>query len=102
MNENEIFPVDEDDDDVMVTLELDDGHSLPCEILTIFEAGERDYIALIPAKDDADEVDVYLYRYSEDADGTPSLDNIQSDEEYEIVEERFDELLDEAAFEATE
>ena len=40
------------------------------------------------------------YRYSEDEDGNPSLDNIDSDEEYEVVSDRFDELLDEAEFDA--
>ena len=37
-------------------------------------------------------------RYFEDEDGNPSLENIQDDEEYEAVEERFDELLDEVQF----
>ena len=37
---------------------------------------------------------MYLYRYSETEDGTPVLDNIESDEEYEIVADAFDELLD--------
>ena len=37
---------------------------------------------------------MYLYRYSETEDGTPILDNIESDEEYEIVSDAFDELLD--------
>ena len=38
--------------------------------------------------------EVYLYRYSETEDGTPNLDNIEDDDEYEIVAEAFDELLD--------
>ena len=42
---------------------------------------------------------VFIYRYSEDSEGNPSLDNIEDDEEYEAVSDRFDELLDEAAFE---
>ena len=33
-------------------------------------------------------------RYSETEDGTPNLDNIEDDDEYEIVAEAFDELLD--------
>ncbi|MFR7959573.1 MAG: DUF1292 domain-containing protein [Roseburia intestinalis] len=42
----------------------------------------------------------YLFiAYSEDSEGNPSLDNIEDDEEYEAVSDRFDELLDEAAFE---
>ena len=43
--------------------------------------------------------EVFIYRYSEDAEGNPSLENIEDDEEYEVVSDRFDELLDEAEFE---
>ena len=38
-------------------------------------------------------------RVFEDEEGNPSLENIESDEEYEAVADRFDELLDEADFE---
>ncbi len=91
-----------DDDDMFVTLDLDDGSSMECQILTIFEADGRDYIALLPVDEDEqpnDEGEVFIYRYSEDADGNPNLENIEDDEEYEIVSDRFDELLDEAEFE---
>ena len=91
-----------DDEDMFVTLDLDDGSSMECQILTIFEADGRDYIALLPVDEDEqpnDEGEVFIYRYSEDADGNPSLENIEDDEEYEIVSDRFDELLDEAEFE---
>ena len=36
----------------------------------------------------------YLYRYSETEDGEPTLDNIEDDDEYEVVADAFDELLD--------
>lgn len=93
-----------DDTDILVTLDLDDGSQVECEILTIFTADRRDYIALLPVDDAGEpneEGEVYIYRYSEDADGNPSLENIESDEEYEAVSDRFDELLDEAEFEET-
>ena len=81
-----------------VTLTLDDGSQLECVILTIFEAGGRDYIALLPMEgEDADEGEVYLYRYTE-IDGNPDLQNIEDDEEYEIVADAFDELLDEQEY----
>ena len=74
-----------DDEDMFVTLDLDDGSSMECQILTIFEADGRDYIALLPV--------------DEDEQPNPSLENIEDDEEYEVVSDRFDELLDEAEFE---
>lgn len=41
-----------DDTDILVTLDLDDGSQVECEILTTFTADERDYIALLPLGDD--------------------------------------------------
>lgn len=99
MADNDIFPVDDNDDDVVVTLDMDDGSEVTCEILTIFDLDEQDYIVLLPIEQDGkawgDDDTVYIYRYFEDEEGTPSLDNIQSDEEYERVAKRFDELLEE-------
>lgn len=91
-----------DEDDIMVTLSLDGSRDVECKILTIFEADKKDYIALLPLDEKGNENadgEVYIYRYFEDEEGNPSLENIESDDEYEIVADRFDELLDEAAFE---
>ena len=74
-----------DDEDMFVTLDLDDGSSMECQILTIFEADGRDYIALLPVDEDEqpnEDGEVFIYRYSEDAEGNPSLENIEDDEEY--------------------
>ena len=91
--------MDLEQEEMTVTLTLDDGSELECVVLTIFEAGNRDYIALLPSEGiEAEEGEVYLYRYSEDADGNPNLDNIEDDEEYEIVSDAFDELLDDQEF----
>lgn len=90
-----------EDSDIMVTLDLDDGSQVECEILTIFSVGEQDYIALLPLTEDGEpneDGEVFIYRYAEDADGNPSLDNIDDDEEYEAVSDRFDEWLDENEF----
>lgn len=94
-----------EDTDILVTLDLDDGSQVECEILTIFTVNEQDYIALIPLDDKGDvndEGEVYIYRYDEDEEGNAILDNIQDDDEYEAVSDRFDELLDEAEFEEME
>ncbi len=98
MDENQVFPVDNEDDDVVVTLSLDDGSEVTCEIITIFDLGDRDYIVLIPLDDKGEPNeagDVYIYRYMEDETGAPSLDNIESDEEYDAVSKRFDEVMSE-------
>ena len=95
-NDDEIL----DPQDILVTLELDDGSELECQILTIFEADEQDYIALVPVDEaDQDECEVIFYRYFEDEDGTPSLENIDDDDEFEMVTDCFDEILDDQEYE---
>ena len=98
MDENQVFPVDNEDDDVVVTLNLDDGSEVTCEIITIFEVDEQDYIVLIPLDEKGEpneEGEVYINRYFEDETGAPSLENILSDEEYAAVSKRFEEILEE-------
>ena len=86
-------------EEMTVTLTLDDGREIECVVLTIFPAGGKDYIALLPMEGaDSEEGEVYLYRYSESEDGAPTLDNIEDDDEYEIVADAFDELLDEQEY----
>ena len=81
-----VNPDAENDEEMTVTLTLDDGTELECVVLTIFEAGEKAYIALLPLDGrEAEDGEVYLYRYVEDINGNPDLENIDSDEEYEIV-----------------
>ena len=98
-NENKNVKEEVAQEEVTVTLTLDDGSQLECVVLTIFDAGEREYIALLPMDgQEAEEGEVYLYRYSEDANGNPNLENIEDDEEYDIVADAFDELLDEQEY----
>ena len=91
----DIFPVDENDTDVMVTLDLDDGTTLDCEILTIFDIEKQSYIVLLPVDENGTPYDyenVVIYRYFEKEDGEPYLDNINDDDEYERVAKKFQEL----------
>lgn len=103
MSENEVLEneFDEDGEDYRVTLDLDDGRTMECAILTIFEVDQQDYIVLVPVDENdepLEEGEVFIYRYSEDEEGTPYLENIESDEEFDKVSERFDEYLDEQEF----
>lgn len=83
-----------------VTLSLDDGTEVECAVIRTFPAGDNNYIALLPIADiDEDESEVYLYRYSINSDNEPVLENIESDEEYEIVSDAFDEELDAMEYE---
>ena len=95
MSENDFMKqeIDDDPNDYRVTLDLDDGTSVECAIMTILEVDEQDYIVLVPLDENdepIEEGEVYIYRYFEDEDGNASLDNIDNDEEFERVSECFD------------
>lgn len=92
MNRDEIL-------DGTVTLTLDDDTEVECAVISIFEAGGREYISLLPLGGEEEENgEVYIYRYHETADGEPDLENIESDGEYEIAADAFDEQLDLAEY----
>ncbi len=96
---NNFSGMGEEPEETTVTLTLDDDTTLECVVINIFQAGEKEYIALLPMEGPAaEEGEVYLYRYSEDADGQPNLENIEDDEEFEIVSDAFDEMLDAAEY----
>lgn len=87
------------EDEVILTLELEDGTEEDCVVLTVFPMDDRQYIALTPVEEfDSEDGTIYLYRYSEDEDGNPILDDIEDDEEFDAVSDRFDEVCDEEDF----
>lgn len=95
MSDYNVNESDNENEEVMVTIEVDGGATIKCAVLTTFPVGNNDYIALTPIEGEAaDNGEVYLYRYVELPDGEPSLDNIIDDDEYEAVADAFDELLD--------
>ena len=83
-----------------VTLTMDDGEEITCAILTTFPAGDKEYIALLPLDENGENTDgeVYLYRFIAYGEGDPDLENIVDDEEYELVADAFDQLLDSMEF----
>lgn len=94
---------EEDDEEMTVTLDLDDGTSVTCSIVTILTVQEKDYIVLLPLDEKGENHDgmVWFYRYFEneaDPDEEPVLEYIEDDEEYEIVSDAFDEYLDSVEF----
>ena len=92
MNRDEIL-------DGTVTLTLDDDEEVECAVISIFEAGGKEYISLLPLGGEEEENgEVYIYRDTESSDGEPVLENIESDEEYELAADAFDEMLDNAEY----
>lgn len=91
------------EEEMSVELELDDGRTVLCDVVTIFEVGGAEYVALTPKSENplAPEQEVWFYRYSEnpnDPNEEPQLAYIDDDTEYEIVLDAFDEYLDNQYF----
>ena len=98
LREEEIIN-DEYEDELVLTLEMEDGTTEDCIVLSIFPLEDKQYIALIPATQaDDDDADIYLYEYSEDEEGQPILGDIEDDDLFEAVCDRFDEICDEEDF----
>lgn len=88
MNENE---------SLTVTLTLENNEELECAVLNIFEADEKEYIALLPLDENGDNTDgqIYLYRFIDNGEQEePGLENIEEDEEFDRVSAVFNEWLD--------
>ena len=88
MNENE---------SLTVTLTLENNEELECAVLNIFEAEEKEYIALLPLDENGDNTDgqIYLYRFIDNGEEEePALENIEEDEEFDRVSAVFNEWLD--------
>ena len=87
-------------EEVIINLELDDGTEMECVVLSRFPLLGRQYVALLPTANlDDDEAEVYLYRFAEGEGDEVILDNIEDDEEFEAVADRYDEILDELEYE---
>ncbi len=78
-----------------LTVLLENDEELKCSVLDIFEVNDKEYIALLPVGDDQ----VLLYQYVEHSEEDFELLNIETDEEFEQVEEAFFDIFDEALFE---
>ncbi|MCL2549892.1 MAG: DUF1292 domain-containing protein [Methanimicrococcus sp.] len=77
-------------EDLTLLLELGD-ETLECEIIGIFEAGGKEYVALSPV--DSDEI--IIYGYKESGDEGFELIDIDDEKEFESAAAVLDELLGE-------
>jgi uncharacterized protein YrzB (UPF0473 family) len=92
----------ENDEQITVDLELDDGKSVTCAVIIVLTVEGKDYIVLLPLDEKGQNNDgnVWFYRFIQsDKDAEPELGYIDSDEEYENVAEAFNLYLDDVEFE---
>lgn len=102
-NNSKIEPLNAAEEEMTVSLDLDDGRQVTCSIVTILTVSNQDYIVLLPLNENGqnDNGEVWFYRYRENEQNPneePTLEYIDDDEEYEAVGEAFDEYLDSVEF----
>lgn len=84
------------ENNLTMTLTLEDDSLLKCAALCKIEMEEGAFVILLPLLEDGEQDpdgDVYFFRY-EEQDGEPVLHGIESDEVYMKVADAFDAWLD--------
>jgi hypothetical protein len=84
--------VEEDDEPLYITLEYDDGVVMETEVLGIFEANGKEYVALIP-DDGSDDVYIYGYKESDENEDEFELVDIDDDDEFKKAVAAFEEVI---------
>jgi hypothetical protein len=103
MGKNQYENPNVNDEEMTVELNLMNGETVMCAIITILTVNKKDYIALLPLDENGvnEDGEVWFYGYSENPDDPneePELEYIDDDEEYEAVVDAFDEYLDKQEF----
>jgi uncharacterized protein YrzB (UPF0473 family) len=98
---------DTPDEDMTVTITLDDDTEVTCDVVTILTVEDKDYIVVLPTNTNGrfPEDEVWIYGYSENPenpDDEPELIYIDDEDEYEKVADAFDEYLDALDFDDDE
>lgn len=83
----------EEMDHDQITLTLDDGSELICDVIAIFPYNNKEYIALLPT-DAEEDGEVFLYQFVQKDNDEIDLIDIENDEEFDEVADAFDEYLD--------
>ncbi|EJU22895.1 PF06949 family protein [Peptoanaerobacter stomatis] len=76
------------EEDQTIDLVLDDGTSMTCDVIGLFEVDDVEYIAL--AEPESDNILIYIY---EEIGDEISLKNIENEDEYQAISEEFMELF---------
>ncbi len=77
-----------------IKLTLEDDSVMECNVLTVFECGEKEYLALVPVNPET-EGDVFLYGFKEHQENEIELINIEDKQELNDVINAFEKWCDE-------
>lgn len=85
----------DDIEEMQVSLELEDGTELECEVIYIFEWEGDDYAVLTPLDEDIEEIYFFGIEVSENGgEAEVTLLEIEDEEVLEALADAFDEILD--------
>ena len=79
----------------MITLDFEDGATVECEAMVIFEVEGKEYIAFLPVEggEGVEEGDVYLYRYTQVNEDEIEIEDITDEVEFDKVAAEFDKIM---------
>ncbi len=86
-----------------ITLDLEDGTTIECIVIRIFDVDNEQYIALLPMNEEGgvdEDAQYYLYKFQELEGDDVDLRTIEDDDEYDKVSDYFSEILDQEEFDA--
>lgn len=85
-DEREVVPFNDEAD--IITLEFDDKE-VECEMVGVFEANGKEYLALIPEGEES----YWLFGYKEVGEDEFEIIEIEDDEEFKAVETEFYKVM---------
>ena len=83
---------------MVISIEMEDGSEVECEVLAIFPVDGKQYIALID-KDNEDS-DIWMYRFVLVGEEEFNIEDIEDDKEFEKVEDAFNQMVEAAEIDA--
>lgn len=84
--------VEELEEDIVVTIEFEDGEVEDCVLVCVLEYNEKLYAALTPV---SGEEEFYFYNYEDISEEEFQLSDIETEEEFNEVADVFFELMEE-------
>lgn len=87
---------DDDLDVEMVEITYEDGTVCNCQIVAKFEVEDKTYAALLPT--DEEDPEIIVYRYVEKGGDDIDLLEINDQDEFNMVADIMDEILDDLEF----
>ncbi|MFD2670394.1 DUF1292 domain-containing protein [Marinicrinis sediminis] len=90
-------PINQEENPEVIIIPDEEGNENEFEVIMKFEVdgSEKTYMMVVPVESEQDEeAEVFAFRYEEDGDDL-KLFTIDDEEEWDIVEETFNTLMDE-------